>query len=496
MPRYLSFSLFVLLAVSCTEEKSSAEKNPPEPETILPEVEMCVTVDEDKILSEVSDRFWGTNFLFWIEDDESLSDGKILNGLKGLDCSVLRYPGGTAADNYHWQTNTLDNDSVFPYEGGEEQSDFDEFMTFCSNLGAEPLLVVNTQSWFARNDIEGGIKEAVDWVRYCKEKGYDVKYWEIGNETYWHPIMTASEYGELASLYSKAMKAVNPDILIGVNGHWDIDMVGTKERIPEDRHEEIRQMFLDISSKSEYEAYNSYVDKLTEPSITDGDRKWWSDVLDKCSEDIDMISVHWYFFNSNLPDIQKSLTELKSFARTRSGKDLLMCMSEFNCNTYDVEDRVLGLVEGIGSMLAAGVDIGCIWPLRNRKEADKNNSLLDFNTKEEQYAYHVLQALRTSLSGHMVSCSSDGHGIPVYASASGDRRSVILSGKEIESSVSIKIDMMSSLSGRKVTVTSYSPARDNIIRLSARKVTPVVDNGNNDIYVSLEPGTFIIIKID
>lgn len=209
-----------------------------------------------------------------------------------------------------------------------------------------------------------------------------------------------------------------------------------------------------------------------------------------------MISVHWYFFNSNLPDIQNSLTDLKSFARTRTGKDLLMCMSEFNCNTYDVEDRVLGLVEGICSMLAAGVDVGCIWPLRNRTEADKNNSLLAFNTKEGQYAYHVLQTLRTSVSGNMVSCQSDGADMPVYASVSGGRRTVVLSGKEIESSKSLKINMMSSLSGRKVTVSSYSPTWDNIIRLSARKVTPVVDTEGNDIYVTLEPGTFMLVRIE
>ena len=491
--KLLILGIFWFLTVSCAEKKASG------PEIRLPEATASVTINENEVLSKVCDSFWGTNFLFWIEDDASLSDGKILNELKGLNCSVLRFPGGTAADNYHWKSNTLDNEFIYPYEGGDGESDFDEFMDFCNDLGAEPLLVVNTQSWYAKQDIQGGIQEAADWVRYCKEKGYNVKYWEIGNETYWQPIMTAAEYGEIVSLYSKAMKAVNPDILIGANGHWNIDMVGTKERIPENLHEKIRQMYLDISSKSDYEAYKSYADKNTESSITEGDRKWWRDVLDQCAEDIDMLSVHWYFFESDLSKMEQSLVDLKNYAKSKTGKELPLCMSEFNCNTNEVGNRVLGLVEGIGSMLVSGVDVGCIWPLRNRTEADKNNSLLAYNTKEEQYAYHVVQALRTSVSGNMVKCSFDGPNgmdIPVFASVAGNDRSVILSGKSLQAKMTLKIELESNLNGKKVSATAYSPLQSDLIRLSARKITPVVDSSNNDIYVTLEPGTFMLIKIN
>ena len=127
-----------------------------------------------------------------------------------------------------------------------------------------------------------------------------------------------------------------------------------------------------------------------------------------------------------------------------------------------------------------------------------NNSLLAYNTKEEQYAYHVVQALRSSVSGNMVKCSfdgPDGMDVPVFASVAGNDRSVILSGKSLQAKMTLKIELKSDLNGKKVSATAYLPLRSDLIRLSARKITPIVDPSNNDIYVTLEPGTFMLIKI-
>ena len=161
MKRLFPFFL-VVLSFLLAGSMSSAEECP----------EIVIAPDEP--IAGVSDLFWGTNFLFWIEDDASLSDGKIEAAMKDLPIRLLRYPGGTVADNFHWKTNLLDNHFMFPYEEGPDESDFDEFMSFCSKVGAEPMLVVNTQSWALKDDIEGGAEEAAEWVRYCKEKGYHV----------------------------------------------------------------------------------------------------------------------------------------------------------------------------------------------------------------------------------------------------------------------------------------------------------------------------------
>ena len=72
----------------------------------------------------------------------------------------------------------------------------------------------------------GTAQEAADWVRYAnKTQHYGVKYWEIGNENYgnghygsaWeaddHTDKSPSEYAANVIAYSRAMKAVDPDII-------------------------------------------------------------------------------------------------------------------------------------------------------------------------------------------------------------------------------------------------------------------------------------------
>src|SRR5258708_36525666 len=67
---------------------------------------------------------------------------------------------------------------------------------------------------------------AAGWVRWFNvEKGYKVRYWEIGNEGYggWEeghklpnqPDLTGEIYGKDFVVMAKAMRQVDPDILIG-----------------------------------------------------------------------------------------------------------------------------------------------------------------------------------------------------------------------------------------------------------------------------------------
>ena len=79
-------------------------------------------------------------------------------------------------------------------------------------------------------DKEEGAREAAAWVEYCngdetteggrarikngRVKPYNVKYWEMDNEM--HRWFTDEEYAEACVLYSRAMKAVDPTIKIGM----------------------------------------------------------------------------------------------------------------------------------------------------------------------------------------------------------------------------------------------------------------------------------------
>ena len=143
---------------------------------------------------------------------------------------MVRYPGGSYSDTYHWQTNTV--------EGGgyvAPNTSFDQFMGTVRAAGAQPIITANYGS--------GTPAEAAAWVRYANvTKGYGVKYWEIGNEIFgngeygpdWemdnHSSHSATTYATNVLQYISAMKAVDPTIKIGAvlstpNG-WPDGIVG------------------------------------------------------------------------------------------------------------------------------------------------------------------------------------------------------------------------------------------------------------------------------
>ncbi|MGW7329101.1 LPXTG cell wall anchor domain-containing protein [Streptomyces sp. NPDC054840] len=149
--------------------------------------------------------------------DDRMGDAKVTSLMKAAGVRQLRFPGGSGADDYHWKTHTMGNGGwIVP------NTDFDRFMATAKKVGAEPILTANYGS--------GTPQEAADWVKYANvDKGYGVKYWEIGNEVYgnghygngkgWetdtHADKSPKEYGKNLVAYSKAMKAVDPKVKIG-----------------------------------------------------------------------------------------------------------------------------------------------------------------------------------------------------------------------------------------------------------------------------------------
>lgn len=121
----------------------------------------------------------------------------VIDGLKEAGVTAIRWPGGCAADWYHWKDGigpVRKNRMTLPDQGNEFGTD--EFMELCRLVGAEPILVANVAS--------GTPEEFADWFEYCNggtdtkygalraEYGhvepYNVKFWGIGNTDHnvWH----------------------------------------------------------------------------------------------------------------------------------------------------------------------------------------------------------------------------------------------------------------------------------------------------------------------
>lgn len=198
-----------------------------------------VTVNAGQSLGTLTSISKGLNTAVW---DGNLLDSAASTAVKNAGIGILRYPGGSTSDVYHWQSNT--NASG---QGTDVAADtFDAYMSMVQSVGAQPLITVDYGA--------GTPSEAAGWVHYANKGGagyngpvptyagasstghtYGVKYWEIGNEIYgdgtygasWeynNNAHTSAAYANNVVAYSSAMKAVDPTVQIGAvltaPGNW------------------------------------------------------------------------------------------------------------------------------------------------------------------------------------------------------------------------------------------------------------------------------------
>ncbi|MFJ2632368.1 MULTISPECIES: cellulose binding domain-containing protein [unclassified Streptomyces] len=179
-----------------------------------------VTVNANEGLGTIPGTAYGLNSAVW---DAQMNEPQVQDLLQAADVGMLRYPGGSYGDIYHWRTNTAPGGYVAP------GTDFDAFMGTVKKIGAQPMLIANYGS--------GTPQEAADWVRYANvTKGYGAKFWEVGNELYgnghygsgWeqddHADKSPAAYANNVLQYVSAMKAVDPTVKVGavltMPGNW------------------------------------------------------------------------------------------------------------------------------------------------------------------------------------------------------------------------------------------------------------------------------------
>lgn len=214
---------------------------------------VTVTVNAKAGLATVPDTGLGVNHAIW---DSALGTAETSDLLKAAGTQMLRYPGGSYGDIYHWEDHTAPGGYVAP------GTDFDTFMAAARRIGAQPMIIANYGT--------GTPGEAAGWVRHANvTKDYGVKYWTVGNENYgnghygakWeaddHPDKRPVAYAGEVVRFADAMKAVDPTIKVGavltMPANWPDGLVG------------------------------------------EGDEASWNDtVLSVAGSKIDFVDVHWY----------------------------------------------------------------------------------------------------------------------------------------------------------------------------------------------------------
>ncbi|WP_277934551.1 alpha-N-arabinofuranosidase [Parablautia intestinalis] len=179
------------------------------------------------------------------EPEHSLADEEgfrkdVIESVRQLGTTAIRYPGGNFVSNYDWM------DGVGPKEQRPTRLELawrqiepntfgtNEFLSWIHKVGnIDPMFTVNLGS--------GGMKEAVSLLEYCnypggtyysdlrKKHGYDkpynIKTWFLGNEMDgpWQlGGLSGTEYGRKAVNAGFAMRSMFPDlelILVGSSGN-------------------------------------------------------------------------------------------------------------------------------------------------------------------------------------------------------------------------------------------------------------------------------------
>lgn len=457
-----------------------------------------VTVNAQSVLHEINPLFFGVNTLFWIEDDASLKDGKIAKYLREMPCRLMRFPGGEVGDNYHWKTRKLDNIKQFPSSEGPDKLDCDKFMTLCRQFGATPIFVINLESGFIHNDLETAIQEAADWVRYAnREKGYQVKYWEIGNETYlpvtYYPT-TAREYAEAFVKFSRAMKAVDPSIQIGAVGPLEVNAIVATDQLTKAE--------LDHERSQSRAVRRDELKKTAAAKTEKNGDAWWPTLANVAGKDMDFAIVHRYYPHVFGPDANadKPVVAFKQFlAKQFPDRTIPVALTEWNVGKETPAGLTAGLIvaELIGDYVTAGVDMACFWPMRYPGNITIR-SMLDIKTNEPKPSYTVMKLYASNMGPGSKVIASTASNKQIYTCASlsenGRKLAIFLINKtQIQgpSEVFITTSGINVKSARAVTLTAPNINSDK----ATLQDTPVTNRGGAWL-VELPPQSVTVVNCE
>jgi len=170
-------------------------------------VPVQISVDASQVLRTADARWFGLNTAVW---DNYFDTPYTASALAQLGTLILRFPGGSTADDYHWASNTTDTNTW------TWSTSFNSFVQIATNAHAQAMITVNYGS--------GSPAEAAAWVRCANVTNhYNFTNWEIGNEEYgtWETDTNTNPhdpytYAARAAQFIAQMKAADPAIKIGV----------------------------------------------------------------------------------------------------------------------------------------------------------------------------------------------------------------------------------------------------------------------------------------
>jgi len=370
---FLWLALFVLVAGTATAQDD------------------MLRVDAAQELGAISPYVYGANSGFAIIPPDLMPTAQAL-GLK-----YLRLGGGTS------DQRPLDNLSI------------DILVAQARQLGAEPAITVRL--------LGGTPEEAAKWVTYANiTKGYNVRYWSIGNEpNFFIAVLGADSYttedlNREWRAIAEAMLAVDPNILL----------VGP-----------------DIS---QYVVLNAEPDNIEylegnrggDP-MDDLGRDWMQEFLKANGDLVDVVSIHRYPYpgaggsstatatidglRANSQEWDTIIPNLRQIIRESAGRDIPIAVTEFNSNSnnqvggeasLDSHYNAIWMADVLGRLIRQQVEIVAYWNLGQRTSGFA--LIGQMGPRPTYYTYMMYTHFGTEL----VEASSPDPNISIYAAKRDD----------------------------------------------------------------------------
>lgn len=462
-----------------------------------PPASVNLSIDASQVVRVVDDRVFAVNAAIW---DAALNTPETIALLQTVDNKILRFPGGSAANSYHWQTNISDGNNW------QWASNFDAFANVARGSGAQAFITVNYGS--------GTPQEAAEWVRYSNvTKGFGFKYWEIGNENYgsWERDIQDRpydpyRYAQRAKDYIDQMKAVDPTIKIGV-----------------------------VAVEGE-DAYANYTDHPATNPRTGIAHNGWTPVLLATLKSLnvtpDFLIYHRYAQEPGAESDALLLQEAKGWQSTAAGlrqqlSDYLdnpganveLVATENNSVSHNPGKQTTSLVSGlfladsIGNIMQTEFKAMVWWSLRNGQETGNNNSAGLYGwrpygdygilsaTNELYPTYYALKLMKGFARGgdQTVTATSDYDLLSVFAAKrSNGKLSLLVINKSPTNTQAATIKLTGFLPLANADVTSYGIPQDEAARTGSGDANPSsssLSNAASSFTASFAPYSATLISL-
>jgi len=173
---------------------------------------------------------WTNNGMGFLNVQTKSLNPQLVDWVRQVGVTQLRYPGGTLSDFFHWQwaVGSDRRPIVNPFDKGAKAYPFfgpDELMDLCAKVGARASITLNVGS--------GTVDEAAAWVRYNAERHLPVIDYELGNEVYMRGDASAGvdidktpeQYIDFFSRAESAIHKVTPNAELGAVGLVDTGLI-------------------------------------------------------------------------------------------------------------------------------------------------------------------------------------------------------------------------------------------------------------------------------